>query len=170
MLAPRNAHEPAVEHIAQLVRLMAARGVTVAVAESLTGGLVVAELTKVAGASAVVRGGIVAYATDLKHELLGVEASLLAAVGPVDAEVAGQMAAGVAAKLGATIGLSTTGVAGPDSQGGQAVGTVYVGLAAAGHITTHRLALTGSREQIRRATVDASLELLGDAVEMLTQP
>jgi nicotinamide-nucleotide amidase len=80
------------------------------------------------------------------------------------------MASGVAAKLGATIGLSTTGVAGPDSQGGHAVGTVYVGLAVAGQITTHALSLTGSREQIRRVTVDACLELLRDAVDTLTAP
>lgn len=170
MQAPGNTHEPAVEHIAELIALMAARGITVAAAESLTGGLVVAELTKVAGSSAVVRGGVIAYATTLKHELLGVDSRLLAEVGPVHADVAGQMAAGVAVKLGATIGLSTTGVAGPDAQGGQAVGTVFVGLAVAGHIATHRLALTGSREQIRRSTVDACLELLSEAVDTLTQP
>ena len=170
MQAPRNAHEPAVEHVAALIATLAERGLTVAVAESLTGGLVVAELTNVAGSSAVVRGGVVAYATDLKHELLGVDAKLLAEVGAVHADVAGQMAAGVAAKLGATIGLSTTGVAGPDAQGDQPVGTVFVGLAVAGHITTHRLHLSGSRHEIRRATVDACLELLGEAVDTLTQP
>jgi len=118
----------------------------------------------------VVRGGVIAYATALKSELLGVDAALLAEVGPVDATVAGQMAAGVAATLGASIGLSTTGVAGPDAQSGQPVGTVFVGLAVAGQIATHRLALTGSRHQIRRATVDACLELLSEAVDTLTQP
>jgi nicotinamide-nucleotide amidase len=161
---------PAVERVEALVAAMARRGLTVAVAESLTGGLVVAELTRVPGASAVVRGGVIAYATELKHELLGVDAQLLADLGPVHADVAGQMAAGVAAKLGATIGLSTTGVAGPDAQDGQAVGTVFVGLAVAGHITTHHLQLSGSRAVIRRATVDACLELLGEAVDTLTQP
>ena len=170
MQAPTNAHEPAVEHVAALVAALAERGLTVAVAESLTGGLVVAELTSVAGSSAVVRGGVIAYATHLKTELLGVDVALLDAVGPGDAAVAGQMAAGVASRLGATIGLSTTGVAGPDTQGGQAVGTVFVGLAVAGHITTHRLTLSGSRHEIRRATVDACLELLGEAVDTLTQP
>jgi len=168
--APENAQEPAVEHVVSLISLLASRGLTVAVAESLTGGLVVAELTKTAGASAVVRGGVVAYATQLKHELLGVDAQLLAEVGPVHADVAGQMAAGVAARLGATIGLSTTGVAGPDPQGDHAVGEVFVGLAVAGNITTHKLALSGSREQIRRSTVEACLGLLSEAVETLTQP
>lgn len=162
--------EPAIDHVAELIWLLAERGLTVAVAESLTGGLVVAELTRVAGASAVVRGGIIAYATGLKQQLLGVDEALLAEVGPVHADVAAQMAAGVASRLGASIGLSTTGVAGPDAQDGHDVGTVYVGLAVAGHLTTHRLALSGSREQIRRATVDASLELLAEAVQMLTQP
>ena len=170
MQAPANSHEPAVEHLAHLMGLMASRGITVAVAESLTGGLVLAELTTVAVSSAVVRGGVVAYATELKHELLGVEVQLLADVGPVHADVAGQMAAGVAAKLGATIGLSTTGVAGPQPQDGHAVGTVFIGLSVAGHITTRRLSLAGSREQIRRATVDSCLELLGEAVDTLTQP
>ena len=170
MQAPENTLEPVVEHVVQLVDLMAARGITVAVAESLTGGLVVARLTAVAGSSAVVRGGVVAYATELKHELLGVDALLLAKVGPVHADVAGQMAAGVAARLGATIGLSTTGVAGPGAQGENEVGTVFVGVAVAGHITTRQLALTGCREQIRRASVDACLELLGEAVDTLTQP
>lgn len=170
MEAPLSAQEPAIEHVTALIKVMASRGITVAVAESLTGGLVAAELTRAAGSSAVVRGGVVAYATDLKHELLGVDGDLLTTVGPVHADVAGQMASGVAAKLGATIGLSTTGVAGPDSQGGHAVGTVYVGLAVAGQITTHALSLTGSREQIRRVTVDACLELLRDAVDTLTAP
>lgn len=170
MQAPDNAMEPAIDHVADLLKLLAERGLTVAVAESLTGGLVVAELTRVAGASAVVRGGVIAYATGLKPQLLGVDEALLAEVGPVHADVAAQMAAGVASRLGASIGLSTTGVAGPDAQDGQDVGTVYVGLAVAGHITTHRLALSGSREQIRRSTVDASLQLLAEAVQMLTQP
>jgi nicotinamide-nucleotide amidase len=170
MQAPADALEPAIDHVATLIAALAERGLTVAVAESLTGGLVVAELTRVPGSSAVVRGGVVAYATDLKNELLGVDATLLAEVGPVHAAVAGQMASGVAARLGATIGLSTTGVAGPDAQGGQPVGTVFVGLAVAGHVTTHALAFTGSRQNIRRQSVDAALELLVEALETLTQP
>ena len=101
----------------RLVALLAARGLTLATAESLTGGLVVAELVSVPGASAVVHGGVVAYATELKHTVLGVDAARLGATGPVDPDVAAAMAAGVRERLAvagapATLGLATTGVAG----------------------------------------------------------
>ena len=98
---------------ADLVAELTRRGLTIAVAESLTGGLLVAELIAVPGASLVVRGGVVAYATDLKEELLGVDAALLAASGPIHPDVARQMADGVRRRLGADIGISTTGAAGP---------------------------------------------------------
>ncbi|MFJ7130734.1 CinA family protein [Streptomyces sp. NPDC098101] len=114
---------------ARVLALLAERGQTLAVAESLTGGLVAAELTGVPGASASFRGSVTAYATALKHELLGVDGALLAERGAVDPEVASQMAAGVRARLGADWGIATTGVAGPDPQDGQPVGTVYVAVA-----------------------------------------
>ncbi|WP_432063131.1 CinA family protein [Streptomyces sp. S1] len=114
---------------ARVLALLAERGQTLAVAESLTGGLVAAELTGVPGASASFRGSVTAYATTLKHELLGVDGALLAERGAVDPEVASQMAAGVRARLGADWGIATTGVAGPDPQDGQPVGTVYVAVA-----------------------------------------
>ncbi|WP_432088230.1 CinA family protein [Streptomyces sp. bgisy095] len=114
---------------AGVLALLAERGQTLAVAESLTGGLVAAELTGVPGASASFRGSVTAYATALKHELLGVDAVLLAERGAVDPEVASQMAAGVRARLGADWGIATTGVAGPEPQDGQPVGTVYVAVA-----------------------------------------
>ncbi|MFB7031045.1 MULTISPECIES: nicotinamide-nucleotide amidohydrolase family protein [unclassified Streptomyces] len=114
---------------ARVLALLAERGQTLAVAESLTGGLVAAELTGVPGASASFRGSVTAYATALKHELLGVDAALLAERGAVDPEVASQMAAGVRARLGADWGIATTGVAGPEPQDGQPVGTVYVAVA-----------------------------------------
>ncbi|MFF7852462.1 CinA family protein [Streptomyces sp. NPDC007910] len=114
---------------ARVLALLAERGQTLAVAESLTGGLVAAELTGVPGASASFRGSVTAYATALKHELLGVDEALLAERGAVDPEVASQMAAGVRARLGADWGIATTGVAGPDPQDGQPVGTVYVAVA-----------------------------------------
>lgn len=137
---------------------LAHEGLTVAAAESLTGGGVTAELTSVPGASAVVLGGAVVYATALKHTLLGVDASLLAEFGPVHPEVAVQMADGVRRRLAvdgraADIGVSTTGVAGPDPQGGRPVGTVYVGLARAESTRVVELSLTGSRESIRRQVV-----------------
>lgn len=137
---------------------LAHEGLTVAAAESLTGGGVTAELTSVPGASAVVLGGAVVYATALKHTLLGVDASLLAEFGPVHPEVAVQMADGVRRRLAvdgraADIGVSTTGVAGPEPQGGKPVGTVYVGLARAESTRVVELSLTGSRESIRRQVV-----------------
>jgi len=114
---------------ADLIYALSERGQTVAVAESLTGGLVCAALVEVPGASAVVRGGVVSYATDLKHRLLDVDAGLLARNGPVDPDVAAQMALGVRERLGADWGLATTGVAGPDPQDAVAPGRVYLAVA-----------------------------------------
>jgi nicotinamide-nucleotide amidase len=119
---------------AEVVSALSERGQTVAVAESLTGGMVCAALIEVPGASAVVRGGVVAYATELKHRLLDVDGDLLASNGPVDPDVAAQMALGVRERLGADWGLATTGVAGPEWQDGVAPGRVY--LAVAGPLLT----------------------------------
>jgi nicotinamide-nucleotide amidase len=144
----------------RVVARLNAVGETLAVAESLTGGLLAARVVDVPGASAVLRGAVVAYATDLKHSLLGVEADLLAREGAVHPEVAAQMAAGVRLRLGAHWGLSTTGVAGPDPQDGRAPGTVYVALAWPDGVRVVPLTLSGTRAQIRLATVDAALDLL----------
>ncbi len=133
---------------------------TVAAAESLTGGLVTARLVDTPGASAVVRGGVVAYATDLKASVLGVDDELLSTHGAVDPEVASRMAVGVRRVLGADWGLATTGVAGPDPQDGMPVGTVYVAVAGPSGITVERLELGGGRAAIRAATVEAVLDLL----------
>lgn len=144
---------------ADLIAALTERGLTVAVAESLTGGLVVADLVSVPGASAVVRGGIVAYATELKHDLLGVDAALLAAGGPIQAAVAEQMADGVRVRLNVDLGLATTGVAGPDPQDGHPPGEVWIAVATATGIRSVRLELGGDRESIRRETVESVLEL-----------
>jgi PncC family amidohydrolase len=96
---------------------LVAVGATVAVAESLTGGLLTAALTEPAGASKAVRGGLVVYATDLKATLAGVPVPLLHAEGAVSPDVAGALAAGARDRLGATYGLGVTGVAGPDPSG-----------------------------------------------------
>lgn len=144
----------------QVVGALVAAGRTVATAESLTGGLVCAALTDVPGASAVVRGSVVAYATELKAKVLGVDAGLLAAGGAVQAEVARQMASGVCRLLGADVGVATTGVAGPDPQDGHRVGTVFVAVAADGQVVVRELSLVGDRATIRALTVDAALELL----------
>ena len=145
-----------------LIAALTAKHRTIAVAESLTGGMLVAELIATPGASAVVLGGVVAYSTELKHTLLGVDAETLAAHGPVHPDVAAQMAAGVRERLAvggepAWIGLSTTGVAGPEPQDGVPVGTVYLGFAIGDQVTTKLLHLSGSRGEIRSAVVSESL-------------
>lgn len=154
---------------AGLIAELTARGETIAVAESLTGGLVVATLVGVPGASAVVRGGVVAYATPVKHTVLGVSDTLLASNGAVDPEVARQMANGVRTALTvdgapATWGISTTGVAGPDPQDGKPVGTVFVGIASADGATAHELHLDGDREAIRQATVSELLARMSSTI------
>lgn len=133
-------------------------GWTVGVAESLTGGLVVSALVAVPGASSVVRGGIVAYATELKHSLLGVDPALLEAHGAVHPRVARQMAEGVRTRLAlgaepCDVGISTTGIAGPDSPDGQPVGTVHIGIATPLGTRVSSLELRGTREEIRAETV-----------------
>ncbi len=149
-------------HAAQVHGALLARGATVAVAESLTAGLLAAALTATPGASATVRGGVVVYATDLKVTLGGVPADLLAAHGPVSEPVTAALAAAVRVRLGATFGLALTGVAGPTEQDGVAVGTVYAGLAAPDRTTVvHRTVLPGDREQVRAGAVVAALSLLG---------
>lgn len=152
---------------ARVLRLLAERGQTLAVAESLTGGLVAAELTSVPGASRVFRGSVTAYATPLKRDLLGVDGDLLERRGAVDAEVALQMARGVRSRLGAGWGAATTGVAGPDPQDGRPVGTVYVAVCgplggAAEEGTVAALRLNGDRAEIRKGSVRNVLELLAD--------
>ena len=147
---------------AAVLAALRARGATVAVAESLTGGLLTAALTEPAGASTVVRGGLVVYATDLKAALAGVPAPLLDAEGPVSPDVAAALAGGARDRLAATYGLSVTGVAGPDPQGGVPVGTVYVGLAGPGGGEVRRVALDGDRARIRDASVRAALGLLAE--------
>jgi nicotinamide-nucleotide amidase len=148
----------------RILELLAERGETLAVAESLTGGLVAARFTAVAGASRAFRGSVTAYATDLKRRVLGVDGDLLAERGAVDPEVARQMARGARRVLGADWGLATTGVAGPDRQDGQPVGTVFT--AAAGphgaQPVVLRLHAEGGREDIRQASVEAVLGLLTD--------
>ncbi|EPH42736.1 putative CinA-like protein [Streptomyces aurantiacus JA 4570] len=162
---PSAGAEDAAEAAAEILRLLTGRGETLGVAESLTGGLVAAEMSEAPGASRVFRGSVTAYATELKHEVLGVDGALLAARGAVDADVALQMAAGVRKLLGADWGLATTGVAGPDPQDGKPVGTVYVAVAGPGSPLRSEgnvaaLRLNGNRTEIRRESVRSVLGLL----------
>lgn len=145
---------------AEILSSLQGRGATLAVAESLTGGLLTDAFVRVPGASAVLRGGIVAYATDLKAELLGVDAALLARRGAVDPDVAEHMASGVRARLNATYGVSTTGVAGPDPQDGQPVGTVYIAVSSPARTSHTRVHLEGDRQRIRTSAVVEAIEFL----------
>jgi nicotinamide-nucleotide amidase len=144
----------------EVIGLLAQRGDTIAVAESLTGGLLAGALTAIPGASAVFRGAVVAYASDLKNTLLGVPASLLDRHGAVHPEVAAAMAEGVCLRLTAAVGAATTGVAGPDPADGQPVGTVHIAVSAGGRTTGRALSLSGDRSQIRCSTVEQVLSLL----------
>ncbi|MEY9841478.1 CinA family protein [Streptacidiphilus sp. EB103A] len=139
-------------------------GATVAVAESLTGGLLAAEFVAVPGASRAFRGSVTAYATDLKGSVLGVDAGLLAAKGAVDPTVAEQMAEGVRRLMAADYGVATTGVAGPDPQDGHPVGTVHLAVAGPGGVSSSSLVLSQGRATIRRRTVEAAFALLDQAL------
>ncbi|AKV85366.1 damage-inducible protein CinA [Microbacterium sp. CGR1] len=141
------------------------RGWTLGVAESLTGGALAAEFVSVPGASASLRGAIVAYATPVKHTLLGVDDALLDAHGPVHPDVALQMAAGVRGALNvdgapADVGVSTTGIAGPDSPDGQPVGTVHVAVVTPDSSVTELFRFDGDRTEVRAQAVDAAIDML----------
>jgi nicotinamide-nucleotide amidase len=146
----------------EVVALLRERNLRVAVAESLTGGSLVAELIDTPGASDVVLGGIVAYHTELKHSLLGVDASVLNVHGAVHPDVAIQMAVLVRDVLAveglpAEVGISTTGVAGPDPQDGHDPGTAYLAVAIGADVRVRELSLQGDRNVIRRQVVDAAI-------------
>ncbi|WP_188756378.1 CinA family protein [Microbacterium album] len=156
---------------ARVLELLRRRGWTIAVAESLTGGLVVSSLVTVPGASASLRGGVVAYDSAVKRTLLGVDAGLLAAQGAVHPEVARQMAAGVRAAMTvdgcpADVGVSTTGIAGPDSPDGQPVGTVHVAVLTPETATTSSFVLPGDRDAIRRGAATHALQAVADALSV----
>ncbi len=145
-----------------LATRLLARGATLAVAESVTGGLIASRLVNVAGASAWFRGGIVSYASEVKFDVLGV------ARGPVvSPQAAIAMAQGVADLLGADIGLSVTGVAGPEEQDGQPAGTVFVGLSIDGHVQHVALRLPGDRPRVRAYSAISALDALRRELDRL---
>ncbi len=146
--------------VSRVVHALIDRGLTVATAESLTGGALCARLVDVPGASNAVRGGVCTYATELKAQILGVDPEQLARTGPVDGEVARQMAHGVRRMMGADIGLATTGVAGPGSVDGHPAGTVHVACETPDGQHHRELHLQGDRAAIRAGAVEAALDLL----------
>jgi nicotinamide-nucleotide amidase len=160
--------------VAQVLVRLRADGEHLAVAESLTGGLVASSLVSVPGASAVLRGGVVAYATELKAQILGVDAGLLVAHGAVHPDVARQMAVGVARLCGTEWGVSTTGVAGPEAQDGHPPGLVYVAVAGLGRggfdVQVRGLRLYGDRTSIREAACDEALAFLAERIGCVEDP
>ena len=153
--------------------IFAMQGRSVATAESLTGGQLGSTITAIPGASKIYRGGVIAYASDLKTDLLGVSGALLSDGGAVQAQVALDMATGVAQRLDAEFGLAVTGVAGPDSQDGHLPGTVFVACIQRDeqgsvidsvveqlHLFPELTDPRAARAQIREETVAAALELL----------
>lgn len=144
-----------------LVDALRRRGLTVAFCESLTAGLAAATLADTPGASAVLRGGLITYATDLKYSLAGVPEG----ADPVDGDTAVAMARGARERCGADWGVALTGVAGPDPQHGHAVGEVWLGFAGPGGVDKQRLQLSGDRREIREQAVNAALDGLRARVE-----
>ncbi|MEV4396154.1 CinA family protein [Nonomuraea sp. NPDC049607] len=152
--------------VAEVLALLVRQEATVAVAESLTGGLIGAAFTSVPGASKAFRGGVISYATDLKHDLLGVPDELLRREGAVHPEVAAAMARGVARVCGAGYGLAVTGVAGPEPQDGKPVGRVYAAVhGPGGENSVRELTFEGSRERIRVRTVHEAVDLLAGVLK-----
>lgn len=148
----------------EAVRLLGELGLTVATCESLTGGGIGAAITAVPGASVVFRGGLITYASDLKVSLAGVAADHIGRHGVVNERTAREMAVGAAWNCRADIGLSASGVAGPDWQDGEPPGTVWLGLALpvrwADPVRARKLRLAGERAEIRCQTITAALDWL----------
>lgn len=155
----------------ELIELAARHGVTLGTAESCTGGLVCGALTAVPGSSAVVMGGVVSYAIDVKRRVLDVSSKVLddPALGAVSSECAEQMAAGAARVLRADVAVSVTGIAGPGgAEPGKPVGTVWLGLSAAGGTRSRLLSLDGERDEVRRQAVREAISLLREGVVEVT--
>ncbi|MFP7706959.1 CinA family protein [Trueperella sp. LYQ141] len=137
---------------------LSSRHQTLAVAESLTGGALASAFVDVSGASLCFRGGVVAYTVEAKAQILGVDQGDLARTGPVDRQIACQMARGVARLFGADYALATTGVAGPGSADGHPAGTVWIGILTPDGVRARRLQLSGTRQDVRRSTVECALQ------------
>lgn len=151
---------------ADIVAALKRRGQHLACAESLTGGLFAAAVTAAPGASAVFTAGIVAYTPRMKTELLGVPVEVIDSAGVVSREVAAALALGARDRTGADWGVGTTGAAGPEAHGGQPPGTVWIAVAdPSGEVTARKLALSGGRAEVCRATVEAAKGLLMERLD-----
>lgn len=170
MSSLRFAHVPNLENVSTLLETLSSKGLHLAIAESLTGGLLTSTLVDIPGSSRVLLGSIVAYQTELKHELLGVSKALLERLGPVDSQVAVQMAVGIRESMAAkcsidpakVIGVGTTGVAGPGDQDGHVAGTAFVAISSVLGDFVYPLNLTGNRAEVRVGVVAAAIAALGE--------
>ena len=159
----------------ELVSALSAQGLFVVTAESISAGLVAAEITNVPGSSEVFLGGVVAYQNSVKQELLGVSSQLMGQQGAVDAEVAAQMATGVRQRFAKinqldsqkVIGVSTTGVAGPGESEGKPPGTVFIGISSRAGDAVYAYDFLGSRDEVRKQTVEAALKSLWEQLQVL---
>lgn len=154
---------------AELIRRATAAGITIATAESCTGGMIAAALTDIPGSSAVVDRGFVTYSNAAKMQMLGVKAETLDAVGAVSEEVAAEMAAGAVRNAGVTLAVSVTGIAGPGGSEFKPEGRVCFGLARSGQQTVTETVEYGAigRDKVRAATRDRALEMLSQAISQI---
>jgi PncC family amidohydrolase len=153
-----------------LGRALVEAGLTIAVAESCTGGLLGAVLTAVPGSSAYVRGGVIAYADDVKSEQLGVGRHLLATHGAVSAEVAEAMAEGARARFEADLGVGITGVAGPSSSEHKPAGLVFVAVADSTAVRVVRIDTDHGRERNRGHAVEIALGICSSVIRDRLRP
>lgn len=152
--------------VERIAERLSAQGLRLVVAESCTGGMLAAALTDRAGASRFLDAGLVTYSNDAKERMLGVQPETLAAYGAVSCQVAEAMAVGARGALGADIGVSITGIAGPDGGSEEKpVGTVWIGIATPTDVRSRRFQFDGDRARIRSRSVDAALELLEASLE-----
>lgn len=149
----------------RLVKALKAAGKTVATAESCTGGLIGKRITDVSGSSSVYPGGVISYSCEIKRRVLGVDGTILDAAGPVCETVAAQMAEGVRSLMGSDFGISSTGVAGPNSDDfNNPVGLVYIGLTDGEKTNILELHLSGDRDSIRVQAAETALSALFDMI------
>jgi PncC family amidohydrolase len=144
-----------------VAEVLSGTGLTVAVAESITGGMIGSLITEQPGSSAYFAGGVIAYSNAVKREQLGVSASLLESVGAVSREVGEAMARGVRARLGTSLGVAVTGIAGPGAEGtSKPIGLTYVAVASDGHVASREFIFAGDRASIRRQAATEALRML----------
>jgi len=143
----------------ELIQKLSQRHLTISVAESLTGGLVAASLTQIPGASAVFKGGIIAYGDEIKQKVLKVDSALITKFTSISEPVAQSMATNVREIMNTDIGIATTGVAGPDKSDGFAPGIVFVAISIGDHKICQKLELVGDRTQIRDQSVNEIFKL-----------